>query len=107
MDLLEIMLIGLFSGIIGTGSGGLAAFFITNISNRFLSVILEFSAGLMTSVVCFELIPEAFQLGGIFLTTCSIFAGVFSLIVIEGIIKKADFIKKGSSKKIFCVFFFI
>ena len=98
MDLLEIMLIGLFSGIIGTGSGGLAAFFITNISNRFLSVILEFSAGLMTSVVCFELIPEAFQLGGIFLTTCSIFAGVFSLIVIEGIIKKADFIKKGSSK---------
>lgn len=98
MHLIEIMFIGLFSGIIGTGTGGLSAFFTSNISNRFLSVILEFSAGLMTSVVCFELIPEAFELGGILSSIASIFAGVVALILIEGIIRKTDYIKKGNVK---------
>lgn len=98
MHLIEIMMIGLVSGITGTGLGGLAAFFVDNISNRFLSVILEFSAGLMTSVVCFKLIPEAFTLGGIALTTTGIFLGVFALIVIEGFIRKTDLLTKGKHK---------
>lgn len=98
MHFLQIMLIGLISGIIGTGFGGLAAFFTTNISNRFLSLILEFSAGLMTSVVCFELLPEAFELGGIPITTMGIFAGVIVLVIIEGFIRKASFLKSGNSR---------
>jgi zinc transporter, ZIP family len=98
MHVLEIMLIGLVSGVTGTGCGGLAAFFINNISNRFLSVILEFSAGLMTSVVCFKLIPEAFEFGGIAITTAGIFSGVIALIIIEGFISKANLLKKGNPK---------
>lgn len=98
MHVLEIMLIGLVSGITGTGFGGLAAFFIKNISNRFLSVILEFSAGLMTSVVCFELIPEAFEFGGVAITTAGVLSGVIALIIIEGFINKTNLIKKGNTK---------
>jgi len=62
--LMKVTLIGLVSGITGTGIGGLAAFFVKGINRRFLSFILELSAGLMTSVVCFELVPEAFTYGG-------------------------------------------
>ncbi|MCX7748882.1 MAG: ZIP family metal transporter [Clostridia bacterium] len=96
--LLKVTFIGLVSGIIGTGTGGLMAFFVNKISNRFISFILEFSAGLMTAVVCFELIPEAFELGGTWLTLLGVILGVFLIIVIEDYIHKLDFIKsKGNS----------
>jgi len=91
VPLLKVTLIGLVSGIIGTGIGGLAAFFIKKVSNRFLGFILEFSAGLMTAVVCFELIPEAFELGGIVYTFFGIFSGIFIIVLIENSIKNREF----------------
>ena len=92
--LLKVTLVGLISGVIGTGIGGLAAFFINNISNRLLGFILEFSAGLMTAVVCFELIPKAFELGGTVLTFCGILVGILTILVIENFIKQANFFKR-------------
>ena len=56
--LLKITFIGLLSGLAGTGLGGLSAFLVSKTSNRAMSTILEFSAGLMTAVVCFELLPR-------------------------------------------------
>lgn len=93
--LLKVTFIGLISGILGTSIGGFMAFFVSNVSNRYLSLILEFSAGLMTSVVCFELIPEAFGLGGTALTFCGIFAGVITIIILENLIGKSQYIKRG------------
>ena len=87
--LLTISMIGLVSGIIGTATGGLAAFLITRITNRSLSFILEFSAGLMTAVVCFELIPEAFELGGASYTLAGVVAGVVTVILLEGWVKNS------------------
>jgi ZIP family zinc transporter len=91
--LLKVAVIGLISGVTGTGIGGLTAFFVNNISNRFLSTILEFSAGLMTSVVCFELIPEAFTLGGTMPTFAGIFAGIAVVIIIENYIRQSNFLR--------------
>jgi len=93
--LLKITFIGLISGIVGTGTGGLMAFFVNSISNRFLGFILEFSAGLMTAVVCFELLPEAFELGGTLLTFSGILSGVLTIILIENVIRKSESIKRG------------
>ena len=93
-DLLRITLIGLISGIIGTGTGGVMAFFVNNISNRFLSFILEFSAGAMTAVVCFELLPEAFDIGGNVPTFSGVFIGLISLFFVENYLKKAKFLNK-------------
>lgn len=88
--LINVTILGFFSGILGTGIGGLSAFFVKNIKNRTLSFILEFSAGLMTSVVCFELIPEAFRLGGKMLTMLGIGIGICSLIILEDVIKDIE-----------------
>lgn len=93
--LLNVTLIGLVSGIAGTGIGGLSAFIFKKISNRFLGFILEFSAGLMTSVVCFELIPEAFELGGLLNTFSGIIAGVIAIIIIENYLRRHDFTRSG------------
>lgn len=92
--LLKVSAIGLVSGIVGTSIGGLMAFFVTNISNRVLSFILEFSAGLMTAVVCFELIPEAFELSGTILAFLGIFAGIFIIIAIENFLRSINFKKR-------------
>jgi zinc transporter, ZIP family len=94
---LKVTLIGLAAGIVGTGTGGLMAFFIRKISNRLLSFILEFSAGLMTAVVCFELVPEAFNIGGVPLTICGLLAGIFTIIIVENYIRRIDFIKTRSA----------
>lgn len=92
--LLQVTLIGLISGIVGTGTGGLSAFFINKISNRTLSLILEFSAGLMTAVVCFKLLPDAFELGGILVTLVGVLVGVGAILFIENFIRKLDFLKR-------------
>ena len=95
--LLKITLLGLVSGLTGTGIGGLSAFFITKTSNRFMSTILEFSAGLMTAVVCFELLPEAFRIGGTLYTFAGILFGILVVIVIENTLKHSSLMKGGNS----------
>jgi len=86
--LMKVTLIGLVSGITGTGIGGLAAFFVKGINRRFLSFILELSAGLMTSVVCFELVPEAFTYGGKGLAFAGVFSGVLAMLVVEDLMMR-------------------
>ncbi len=98
--ILTITIVGLISGITGTGIGGLIAFFVDRkISNRLLSSILEFSAGLMTAVVCFELVPEAVKIAGLNLTVIGVVTGVLVIIFIDDIVKTLDTVKytKGNS----------
>ena len=89
--LLKVALIGLVSGIAGTGTGGLAAFLIKKTSNRVLCFILEFSAGLMTAVVCFELIPEGFKQGGFLFTFLGMLTGILAIALIEEVMKGLKF----------------
>ncbi len=98
--LLWITLLGLVSGLAGTGLGGLSAFFIEKTSNRIMSTILEFSAGLMTAVVCFELLPEAFRLGGTIYTFAGILSGIIVIISIENVLKSSKIFKKNSSSSL-------
>jgi len=94
--LLKITFFGLLSGLTGTGLGGLSALFVKNTSNRLLSSILEFSAGLMTAVVCFELLPEAFNLGGILYTFNGILSGILIVVLIENVLKHSEMFGSGS-----------
>lgn len=94
--LIKITLLGLVSGLAGTGIGGLSAFFITKTSNRIMSTILEFSAGLMTAVVSFELLPEAFKLGGTLYTFAGILSGIIVVVFIENILKRSNLLKHGT-----------
>ena len=95
--LLSVTIVGLLSGITGTGLGGLAAFFVSKITNRIMSVILEFSAGLMTAVVCFKLIPEAFELGGVLYTFVGIISGIIVVVFIEDWLKNSTLLKNNIS----------
>jgi len=85
--LMKVTLIGLVSGITGTGIGGLAAFFVKGINRRFLSFILELSAGLMTSVVCLNLFG-GITYGGKGLAFAGVFAGVLAMLVVEDLMMR-------------------
>ena len=49
------------SGVVGTGLGGLIGAMLQKDSNRTVSLLLSFAAGVMLSVVCFDLITEAVE----------------------------------------------
>lgn len=82
-NILTTTLIGLFVGMIGTGAGGLITFFIRNPGKRFLSFILGLSSGLMLSIICFNLLPEAFEIGYLSTGILGIVLGVFIIIYLD------------------------
>lgn len=79
---------GLVFGIIGTFLGGLLGAFINLKSNRFLCFILELAAGLMTSIICFDLIPEALEFIDISFCIFGILIGIFTMIICNELINK-------------------
>lgn len=88
MLVLKKTLIGLFFGTFGTTIGGIIGVVFKKNSNKFLSVILSFAAGLMMSVISFELIPESLKIGNIYIVILGILLGLFSLLFCENLVKK-------------------
>ncbi|MBR5520734.1 MAG: ZIP family metal transporter [Oscillospiraceae bacterium] len=49
------------AGVVGTGLGGIIGAFLQKDSDRIASLLLSFAAGVMISVVCFDLVTEAIE----------------------------------------------
>jgi len=73
--------IGLVFGLTGTTIGGIAGVFLDKNSNKLLSFVLEFAAGFMVAIICFDLIPEAIKIINISSCILYIFSGVILMIV--------------------------
>ena len=89
----EIGILGLIFGMIGTTFGGIIGAFLDINSNKFVSFILEIAAGLMTSVICFDLIPESIEYSGITGVILGIFLGVCMMFFCN------DFVNRKISRK--------
>ena len=83
-----ISLYGLIFGMIGTTIGGFIGAFINVNSKKILSFILEVAAGLMTSIICFDLIPEALNIVNISYCIIGILVGIFSMIICDNFVNK-------------------
>ncbi|MDO5557318.1 MAG: ZIP family metal transporter [Clostridia bacterium] len=90
MEIIKITLVGLLFGTFGTTIGGIIGVSLKNISDRFLSFILSFAAGLMMAVVCFELIPEALAISKISTVILTIIAGIIIMIFCDYIVGKSS-----------------
>ena len=102
--LFAVTCIGFLCGMIGTGLGGVLTLFLRNPTKRFMAVLLGFTSGIMISVVCFDLLPEAFDMGGVFISLVGIVLGVSMILVIEKLIPERvsqkysddfDFVRSG------------
>ena len=54
-----LLLTTAIAGVGGTGLGGLIGALFKKESNKVVSLLLSFAAGVMTSIVCFDLVLEA------------------------------------------------
>lgn len=91
MDLQNILnttLLGLFFGTFGTTLGGILGVTFKGNSAKFLSFILQFAAGLMLAIICFELIPETLEISDIFSLLIGIIFGVIIMILCDNSVKK-------------------
>ncbi|SHE29029.1 zinc transporter, ZIP family [Thermoanaerobacter uzonensis DSM 18761] len=99
MYVFNAMIIGSLVGIIGTGMGGAATYFLKKPSNRFFSGIMGTAAGLMLSIVVFDLLPHAFDIAGLTLGTVGILIGALLISFFDMMIENMDitggFIKEG------------
>lgn len=83
---------GLIFGIAGTSLGGLIGAFLKINKEKYLSFILEFAAGLMTAIICFDLIPETLNIVSISTCIIGIFIGIISMIYCNKIVN--DYVRK-------------
>lgn len=58
MEYLAIIVITFISGVVGTGLGGGVGAILRRDSNKIVSLLLSFAAGIMLAVVCFDLMSE-------------------------------------------------
>lgn len=87
-EILKTTLLGLFFGTFGTTLGGILGIIIKKNSNKFLSFILSFASGLMMSVICFDLIPEALNISSIYVIIFGISIGIVSMIFCDVLVQK-------------------
>ena len=88
----EMILFSAVAGICGTGMGGLISALMLKKSSETLTCwMLSFAAGVMTSIVCFGLVPESFELSGIIV---SLFGLSIGIVVIMGLSRVVDRITK-------------
>lgn len=88
MEILKTTLLGLFFGTFGTTLGGIIGVTIKKHSNKFLSFILAFASGLMMSVICFDLLPEAFGISKIATVVFGTIVGIIAMIFCDLLVEK-------------------
>lgn len=62
MDYLAIVVITFISGVVGTGLGGVVGALLRRDSNKIVSLLLSFAAGIMLAVVCFDLMSKPIEM---------------------------------------------
>ena len=87
-SILQTTLLGLFFGTFGTTIGGIIGVTFKNPSNKFLSFILQFAAGLMTAIICFDLVPEALEISNISDVLIGILSGIVAMILCDNLTRK-------------------
>lgn len=84
------VLLTFLAGILGTLLGGLLGLKIDPHSSKSLSCLLAFSAGMMISMICFDLMPEALEASGMLTTLIGCAAGVLLLLKFDGVFHHHD-----------------
>jgi len=82
-NLTLITIFGFIIGMVGTGVGGALALTLVSPNKRLLSLLIGFTSGIMLAVVTFELLPEAYEIGGIVPQVIGIVLGIGLIIYIE------------------------
>ena len=86
MNILNFFIAGFIIGGIGTCIGGLFSILIHNPSDRSVSCLLSFAAGIMLSIISFDLLPKAYEISGFFIVSLGLCFGLLLVFFAEEMI---------------------
>ncbi len=98
-EIIKTTMLGLFFGTFGTTIGGIIGVKFNNTSKKVLSFILSFASGLMMSIVCFDLIPEALNIADFGTVISGIAFGIVIMIICDMLVQSKLKTKKNSLLK--------
>lgn len=75
---------GFLTGWMGILTGIIFSFFIKNRGSRFKGTVIGFIGGLMLAIVFFDLLPESFETGSIYITMVGITFGLMLAVLLDG-----------------------
>ncbi len=87
-DVALYALIGTASGVLGTTGGGMAAYLFHTKKRDVLGVVLDFAAGLMLAVVCFDLLPHAFELASFVSVMMGVAGGIAFVVILQWLFER-------------------
>jgi ZIP family zinc transporter len=93
MNLLFTTTVGLLSGVVGTGLGGLISITFHQ-SQNCLGWLLGFSGGLMFAVVSFDLLTTAFDLGGLLGGLLGMLCGFILILGLDYFLRKLKLVEE-------------
>ena len=97
--MLQIILFSAIAGVCGMGLGGLlSAILLKRPSETMICWLLSFAAGVMTSIVCFGLIPETFELASVPVTLGGLVLGILVIMILNHIVDRITETKKENLK---------
>jgi ZIP family zinc transporter len=99
VNILDYFIMGFIFGGIGTSIGGLLSILIYKPSDRLISGILSFTAGIMLAVTSFDLMPQAYKIGGFFIVTLGLAIGLVIVFFAKDMIPE-DKLKQYRGKKL-------
>ncbi|MCL2764707.1 MAG: ZIP family metal transporter [Treponema sp.] len=87
--MIQILLFSAVAGVCGMGLGGLiSAILLKKPLENMICWLLSFAAGVMISIVCFGLVPEAFELGGILVSVSGLVIGILVIMMLNRLVDK-------------------
>ncbi|WP_326911121.1 ZIP family metal transporter [Sedimentibacter sp. MB31-C6] len=93
MNILNFFITGFIIGGIGTCIGGILSILIYKPSDRAISGLLSYAAGIMLAIISFDLMPKAYEIGGFFIVTLGLAIGLIIIFIAERMIPSNKFKK--------------
>jgi ZIP family zinc transporter len=95
----QMLLLSAIAGICGTGLGGIVSVILMKRSSENTACfMLSFAAGVMISIVCFGLVPEAVALTGIAISMCGLILGIIVIMLLNRMVDKITETKEENLK---------
>lgn len=83
---IKILVIMSIIGGISSGIGGVISAIIKINSKNKLAMLYELTAGIMTGIVCFDMLEEAFSISNVFIVIISVLVGITMIIMLDKLI---------------------
>lgn len=90
-------------GMVSSGFGGYIGGKLNIKNNNMVACLYQLTAGMMTGIVCFDMLPECFILTNVFFSCIGVIIGVFIVDLLDQVIERKEKIKKNNKYSIMSI----